>query len=295
MRCALSGDEAHRLCVAVRPPGMRRHGAGMEDLFILSWDGRDVSEKPAKARGRWYTADLTERRVRDAAHDARQGAALVVRAAGNRPLKTMRLHCPVRATSKCARDRAGLAVRGGVRMRLPHNAGIETTLDDDAFRRAVATESGPFPDPPASGEMSRPRGGRVRSRRARSCGTFASSSPRRMNNDSRRRSMTASGGGDLKRRVQHYGWRYDYSAGQVDSSMRLGGPAGLGRRHRTAPGCRGPSVGAARTRSSSTSTRKAKASVHTLTVRVSPTASSRLVCWSPGRWSFTNEARRSGR
>ena len=28
--------------------------------------------------------------------------------------------------------------------------------------------------------------------------------------------------GDLKRRVQHYGWRYDYSARQVDSSMRLG-------------------------------------------------------------------------
>lgn len=27
---------------------------------------------------------------------------------------------------------------------------------------------------------------------------------------------------DLKRRVQHYGWKYDYTARQVDESMRLG-------------------------------------------------------------------------
>ena len=27
---------------------------------------------------------------------------------------------------------------------------------------------------------------------------------------------------DLQRRVQHYGWRYDYKARQVDASMRLG-------------------------------------------------------------------------
>ncbi len=27
---------------------------------------------------------------------------------------------------------------------------------------------------------------------------------------------------DLKRRVQHYGWKYDYTARQVDNSMRLG-------------------------------------------------------------------------
>ena len=27
---------------------------------------------------------------------------------------------------------------------------------------------------------------------------------------------------DLRRRVQHYGWRYDYRARQVDASMRLG-------------------------------------------------------------------------
>ncbi len=27
---------------------------------------------------------------------------------------------------------------------------------------------------------------------------------------------------DLKRRVQHYGWRYDYTARRVDESMRLG-------------------------------------------------------------------------
>ena len=27
---------------------------------------------------------------------------------------------------------------------------------------------------------------------------------------------------DLKRRVQHYGWKYDYTARRVDESMRLG-------------------------------------------------------------------------
>lgn len=29
---------------------------------------------------------------------------------------------------------------------------------------------------------------------------------------------------DLKRRVQHYGWKYDYAARRVDASMRLGPP-----------------------------------------------------------------------
>ena len=143
----LSGDEAHRLAwpsVTENAPTWRRDG----DLFVLSWDGRDFSEKPAKARGRWYTADLTERRVRDAALTLARG----------RHWPCVRREIAVEDDEIALSGRGDvevrsgprrLVVRSGVRMRLPRNAGIETTLDDDAFRRAVATESGPLHDPPA--------------------------------------------------------------------------------------------------------------------------------------------------
>ena len=215
----LSGDEAHRLAwpsVTENAPTWRRDG----DLFVLSWDGRDVTEKPAKARGRWYTADLTERRVRDAAMTLARGRHWsCVRREIAVEDDEIALSGPGDVEVRSGPRR--LAVRGGVRMRLPHNAGIETTLDDDAFRRAVATESGPLPDPPASGEMPRPRGAEFDPDvpGLRYVREFITPE------DERRLTETIDDGkwrGDLKRRVQHYGWRYDYSAGQVDSSMRLG-------------------------------------------------------------------------
>ncbi len=227
----LSGDEPHRLLwssVTENAPTWRRDG----DLFVLSWDGRDFCEKPAKARGRWYTSDLTEDRVRDAALALARGRHWpCVRQ--EIAIEDDEIALSGRGDIEVRSEPRRLAVRGGVRMRLPHNAGIETTLDDDAFRRAVATESGPLPDPPApavsagrttsptSGEMPRPRGAE-----------FDPDVPGLLYipdfitpEDERRLTETIDAGewrGDLKRRVQHYGWRYDYTARQVDSSMRLG-------------------------------------------------------------------------
>ena len=227
----LSGNEAHRLAwpsVTENAPTWRRDG----DLFVLSWDGRDFSEKPAKARGQWYTAVLTEGRVRDAALTlARERHWPCVRQ--EVAVEDDEIPLSGRGDVEVRSGPHRLAVRGGVRMRLPDNAKIETTLDDDAFRRAVATESGPLPDPPgpalpacqaaspASGEMPQPRG--------------AESDPdvpgllyvREFITPEDEQRLTekidaAEWRTDLKRRVQHYGWRYDYSARRVDPSMRLG-------------------------------------------------------------------------
>ena len=227
----LSGDEAHRLAwpsVTENAPTWRRDG----DLFVLSWGGRDFSEKPAKARGRWYTADLTEGRVRDAALTLARG----------RHWPCVRREIAVEDGEIALSDRGDievrsgprrLAVRGGVRMRLPDNTEIETILDDDAFRRAVATGSGPLPDPPAPA---------VSACRATSPTSAETPRPARAeidpdvpgllyvrefitSEDEQRLTEKIDAGewrDDLKRRVQHYGWRYDYAARRVDPSMRLG-------------------------------------------------------------------------
>ena len=90
----LSGDEADRLAwpsVTENAPTWRRGG----DLFVLSWDGKDFSEKPAKARGRVvHLRPGREPRARRRP-EARKGAALAVREAGSR--RRRRRDPPVRS------------------------------------------------------------------------------------------------------------------------------------------------------------------------------------------------------
>ena len=227
----LSGDETHRLAwpsITENAPTWRRDG----DLFVLSWDGRDFSEKPAKARGRWYTADLTEGRVRDAALTLARGRhwPCVQREIAVEDDEIV-LSGPGDVEVRSEPHR--LAVRGGVRMRLPDNAEIETTLDSDAFRRAVATRPGPLPDPPApavsagratsptSAETPRPVGAEVDPDVPGLLYVREFITPE----EEQRLTAKIDAGKwreDLKRGVQHYGWRYDYTARRVDPSMRLG-------------------------------------------------------------------------
>ena len=229
----LSGDDADRLAwpsVTENAPTWRRGG----DLFVLSWDGKDFSEKPAKARGRWYTSDLAESRVRDAALKLARGRHWpCVRREVAVEDDEIPLSGRAEVEVRCGPARR-LAVRGCLRMRLPEKAVVEDMVDVEGFRRAVATETGPLPDPPAR-RRPEPRNAPTLDEMAPPLSRKAQVDPdvpgllylpdfispeeeRRLTEEI----ATHEWRRDLKRNTQHYGWRYDYSARQVDSSMRLG-------------------------------------------------------------------------
>ena len=219
--------------VKANAPAWRREG----DAFVLSWDGRDFSRKPGKARGRWYAADFRDGNVLDA---ARALAGKLKWPCIRREIAVEDGEIPlsgrggVEVRSEPARR---LAVRGYVRMRLPESAVVKDIFDVEAFRRAVAIVTGPLPDPPSprrpAHQVASPTPGEMAHAAAASRKAQFDPDvpglryvPHFISPEEEKRLREKIDGcewrTDLKRKVQHYGWRYDYTARHVDSSMRLG-------------------------------------------------------------------------
>ena len=221
--------------VTANAPAWRRES----DVFVLSWDNRDFSRKPIKARGRWYTANFGDKRTLDEART-------ITRKLGwpclQRDIEVedgqILLAGPGDVTTYTGPN-ARLDVRGRVRLRLPRNALIEEALDVESFRRAAAVEAGPLSDPPAPQGSDRrietpavddvsPVTPKAASRKAPADPDVPGLRyvPDFISPEEEERLTEKIDGcewrTDLKRNVQHYGWRYDYTAGHVDSSMRLG-------------------------------------------------------------------------
>jgi alkylated DNA repair dioxygenase AlkB len=185
--------------------------------FVLSWAGTDFASKLEHPRGRWYGADM-------GAPDVRRAAREMSRRLGwpclHRELvvadDTLALAGPgeIEVTSEPSRS---VAVRGKVRVRLPSQTVLEDIVDADEFRRCLVTEGGAhIPEPPT------PRGpvlGHPEVPGLLYTPEFLSPSEEA---ELVARLDRAEWLPDLQRRVQHYGWRYNYKARQVDASMRLG-------------------------------------------------------------------------
>ena len=105
-----------------------------------------------------------------------------------------------------------------VELRLPSDYTVEETLEVEAFRHHVVVAAGRLPKPPvapaaytATGEVNIPGLAYV---------------PDFLSEAEEERIVATIDRNDwiddLMRRVQHYGWRYDYEARRVDPTMRLG-------------------------------------------------------------------------
>ena len=211
--------------------------------FVLSWGGSNFARKPEKARGRWYGVDFKDDEVRRRAQAVakKQGWACI-----HREIELTEGRFPLSGSGGAEIVADGserrLQVRGtAVRLRLPATAEIKDVFDEDAFRRAVAVEAGALPDPPVhSVRVAQPETVASEARREHS-GTVApqcsvKSEPTEVPGLMYVRDFIslqeedkivaaidqADWISDLQRRVQHYGWRYDYKARQIDASMRLG-------------------------------------------------------------------------
>ena len=182
--------------------GWRKEAGG----FVLSHNSQDFARKAQHARGKWYAAEIKNNEMRRAAR--------IVAERLNWPcymvsIKNVRV--PVSGAGKLKIAGGNLEAVDGVDL---HFA-APTTFDVESFRRFVAIEQGEVPQPPAA---------QAPAPKANIPGLVHT--PNFLDEDRERRLIEwidqQEWSSELKRRVQHYGWRYDYKAREVDSSMRLG-------------------------------------------------------------------------
>ena len=234
----------------VLPPSQRSllERTHQDGCYSLTWRGEPVLRKDWKARAKWYAADLTDVATGNAARDlaGRMGWPCIER----------RLLLPegrVRADGggRWFVDGDDLVVEGEKCLRLSSAIDVAERVDPDEFRRRLATEVGIVPDPPetyrqpmatvAGVIMDPPEAFRHPSTAEDGVVTDpteadghepASEPPGLMyrsdfiTEDEEAELLACIDGAEwsteLRRRVQHYGWRYDYKKRRVDESMRLG-------------------------------------------------------------------------
>lgn len=212
--CAGDGREVDWPSMTAEAPQWRREGGE----FVLSWGGREFARRPEKARGQWFAADFDDAAVR---REAQAVAGKMAWSCVHREIDLTDARIPLSGSGVVTvqgDSERRLHVQGPVRMRVPTAAVCEEVLDVESFRRAVAVEAGTLPDPP----VARDRGVRFETVEVPGLRYVADF----MSEDEEGRVVEAIDRSDwsseLQRRVQHYGWRYDYKARRVDSSMRLG-------------------------------------------------------------------------
>ena len=183
-----------------------------DGCFTLTWRGHPVVRKPWHSRAKWYGADLTDDTIGRAALDLaeRLGWSCLER---RLPLPEGRVRAA--GSGHLSVDGDALVVKGEKSLRLPRGVEVEERFDPDEFRRQLATEAGVVPDPPeASGRQPEHEiPGLVYK-------------PDFITEEEETKLLACIDGAEwsseLRRRVQHYGWRYDYKQRQIDESMRLG-------------------------------------------------------------------------
>ena len=199
--------------VSEDPPNWRRD----TDRYLLSWGGREIACKQEKARGKWHAADL-------AAESVQRGALELAKRRHwpcvGRQLKLKEGLRLVSGSGMVEANERAVTVRGNdVRMQLAPGDEVEEVVDDTAFRRLIAIEPGKLPAPPCVVTGTRPNKPPHRVPGLTLLREFVSEQEEAAIIAKIDRSEWSN---ELQRRVQHYGWRYDYSSRQIDPSMRIG-------------------------------------------------------------------------
>ena len=214
-----------------------RLGAG----DVLFMQGSEVlAQRHENGRGKWLRADLgdplQEQAARALASRLRWPCLCTELFIDRDPLILLGEQAIPEVSPQPPR---GLRVTGTFRMRLPASAEHRQVLDYDAFRRCILTEGGAeIPAPPQRTQRSpehrlsvtageeRPAYGASPEGHRPPAVPGLLYVPGFLDEEEERKLVAAIDAGewrkDLTRRVQHYGYRYDYKARQVDASMKLG-------------------------------------------------------------------------
>lgn len=181
----------------------RKDAAG----FVLSHRGqKDFAKKAQQARGKWYAAAFENDEIRRAAERVAEELHWPCHMASIEDAQV-----PSSGAGKLKIGDGNLAAIGRVGLHFT----APTTFDVESFRRLVAIEQGEVPPPPVV---------QVPAPQSNIPGLdyvpnfLDEAHERRLIEWIDRQAWSSA----LKRRVQHYGWRYDYKAREVDASMHLG-------------------------------------------------------------------------
>lgn len=184
----------------------RRQGAS----FLLAHKGQDFACKAQHARGKWHAADFTDVEVANAAKNV---AAELMWRCFKVSIEDMAV--PTSGTGKLELRDDHLDVRGHMDLFLPKQG----TWDVAHFLQLVAVECGELPPPPDAAPDATAMPPDVDIPGLRYERDFLDEQQERRLAQWIDKQVWSS---ELKRRVQHYGWRYDYKAREVDATMRLG-------------------------------------------------------------------------
>ena len=192
-------------------PNWKRQNNG----FVLYWGAKKIAEKPNGSRGQWYAADFQNEDVRSQAESV---AKHMKWACLHQDLKLPPCRLSVSGPGTVSVKGRDLEISGDVELRLPSGYIVEETLDVEAFRHHVVVAAGRLANPPVA-PVADTVAGKVNIPGLAYVPDFLSEA------EEERIVATIDQNDwidDLKRRVQHYGWRYDYKARRVDPTMRLG-------------------------------------------------------------------------
>ena len=219
-------------------PGWRK----TEEGFELLWGKVPIARKSGTARSRWYAADFTDKRIRQEAF--RIATDLDWSCAHRQVRLPSESHVIVKGSYVMAvgGGKRGTKIQGKMDIQLPAYAEVLDVLDEDAFREHVANEIGRLPEPPTPTPNTPEEPAKIKIEYSEEAPTVPGLKyvPGFLNETEEVEiarmidKYQTNWSNELKRRVQHYGWRYDYKAGQVDRKEHIGPlpdwAAGIARR-----------------------------------------------------------------
>lgn len=191
------------------------HWKRQDNGFVLYWGTKKIAEKPKGSRGQWYAADFQNEDVRS---QAKSVAKHMKWPCLHQDLKLPPCRLSISDPGTVSLQGRDLIISGDVELRLPSDYIVEEKLEIEAFRHHVVVAAGRLPNPPAE-PAADTAAGKVRIPGLAYVSDFLSEAE-----EERIVAIIDQNEwiDDLKRRVQHYGWRYDYKARRVDPTMRLG-------------------------------------------------------------------------
>ena len=224
-----------------RAPSWRRLEGGE---IGFSWSGSELAPRPESGRGRWFAADLEEPAIRRAAGAlASQYRWPCFQLALEADHSTVTVSAPVQVINES--NQIHIDVRERVRFVFAPGTTFEAEFDAALFQRCVATEGGAhIPGPPSATNLPLPiqtPTTQVREYPVTATPTLIAREPAprpsvaipglvyvtEFLTEAEERALVstidaAMWSDPLQRRVQHYGWRYDYKMRRIDTDMRLG-------------------------------------------------------------------------
>ena len=191
------------------------------NLFMLSWGGREFKLRSVKERAAWYAADFEDYEVQSQAQSMAKklGWSCINK---ELTLKNTKLSLSGSGDIKICANNAGrnLTIKGEVRFKLPENYSLEHTLDIEKFRHLVVVGRGVLDPPPI------PKSHNTQDKTTVPDGLVYM--PEFITEAEEKELIEIIDNEEwledtqMKRRVQHYGWKYDYKARQIDASSQIG-------------------------------------------------------------------------